>query len=105
MSKRNVHYYIQRGLLRPETNAGNGYYEFSQEDCQRLQIIRALRNAGFSIAQIRAILVTPSTSVYYLNQKLKQLKATIAHTSKSSTASAIFSGSFRFTRQSGSWGR
>lgn len=79
VSKRNIHYYIQEGLLLPETDPASGYYEFSEEDCDRLRIIRALRNADFSIAQIRALLEKPTTAVYYLNLRLKQLKAQQAH--------------------------
>ena len=82
VSKRNIHYYIQEGLLLPETDPGSGYYEFTQEDCDRLRIIRSLRNADFSLAQIRAVLDKPSTAVYYLNLRLKQLKTQQAHLEK-----------------------
>ena len=79
ITKRNVHYYIKEGLLVPRKELGNGYYEFSQEDCDRLQMIRSLRNAGFSILQIRSILSKPSTSGYYINLRLKELKSEIEH--------------------------
>ena len=79
MPKRTVHFYIQEGLLCPKMNHDNGYYDFTEEDCRRLLMIRDLRNADFSIAQIRALLDAPSTSVYYLNQKLKQLQTDIEH--------------------------
>lgn len=79
MSKRNVHFYIKEGLLNPVQDPGNGYFEFSQEDADRLCMIRSLRNAGFSIPQIRSLLQTPSTSVYYMNLRLKQVRREIAH--------------------------
>ena len=73
ISKRNVHFYIKEGLIEPAQDPENGYYEFSGEDCSRLAAIRSLRDAGFSISQIRSLLQAPSTAVYYLNQRLKQL--------------------------------
>jgi DNA-binding transcriptional MerR regulator len=56
ITKRNIHYYVKEGLLVPRKELGNGYYEFSEEDCDRLLMIRSLRNAGFSILQIRSVL-------------------------------------------------
>lgn len=79
ISKRNIHYYIKENLLCPRQDRGNGYYEFSEEDRRRLEMVRLLRNAGFSISQIRSILNKPSTAGYYLNLRLKQLKSEIEH--------------------------
>ena len=79
MSKRNVHFYIKEGLLDPGQDPSNGYFEFSQEDAGRLVMIRSLRNAGFSIPQIRALLQTPATSGYYMNLRLKQVRREIRH--------------------------
>lgn len=74
ISKRNIHYYVQQGLLHPTADDQNGYYDFTEQDCRRLLTIRALRNGDFSIAQIRAMLDAPSTSVYYLNLRLSRLR-------------------------------
>ena len=79
ITKRNIHYYIKEGLLVPRKELGNGYYEFSDDDCDRLLMIRSLRNAGFSLLQIRSILKKPSTSGYYINLRLKELKSEIEH--------------------------
>lgn len=79
MSKRTVHFYIKEGLLDPVQDPGNGYFEFSQEDAGRIGMIRSMRDAGFSIPQIRSLLQTPSTSVYYMNLRLKQVRREIAH--------------------------
>ena len=79
ITKRNIHYYVKEGLLVPRKELGNGYYEFSDDDCDRLLMIRSLRNAGFSILQIRSILKKPSTSGYYINLRLKELKSEIEH--------------------------
>lgn len=78
ISKRNIHYYIKEGLLKPGQDDTNGYYDFSESDCSRLMMIRALRHAGFSIIQIRSLLNKPSTAGYYLNLRLRQLNDEIA---------------------------
>lgn len=86
ITKRNIHYYVKEGLLVPRKELGNGYYEFSEEDCDRLLMIRSLRNAGFSILQIRSVLKKPSTSGYYINLRLKELKSEIEHANATITA-------------------
>lgn len=74
ISRRNIHFYIKEGLLTPATNLENGYYDFSEEDCQRLLFIKHMRNARMSIQAIHSILSYPVTASYYLNQKIKKLK-------------------------------
>ena len=79
ISKRNIHYYINEGLLNPRQDPDNGYYDFSEDDLRKLLMIRSLRGADFSLGHIRAILQQPSTAVYYLNLQLKDIRAKIAH--------------------------
>ena len=43
VSRRTIHFYIQKGLLRPKTDESNGYYDFSPQDGQRLILLRLLR--------------------------------------------------------------
>ena len=86
ISRRNIHFYIKEELLCPAQNPENGYYEFSEEDCKRLLFVRELRNAGFSLAQIRALLKKPSTAVYYLNLRLRDLKKKIRQAEKTAAA-------------------
>lgn len=79
ISRRNIHFYIQEGLLAPSVNPGNGYYAFSEEDCRRLLFIRQMRNAGMSIQAIQAILTDPVTAEFYVNQQIKKLKKEQRH--------------------------
>ncbi len=79
LSKRNIHYYISENLLSPRQDPINGYYNFSEEDYIALLTIQRLRMADFSIEQIRAIIQNPQTSVYYINQHLKQLRKKITY--------------------------
>lgn len=74
LTKRNIHFYIKEGLIFPAARPNNGYYDFSDDDCRRLTIIRELRNADFSIPIIRSILNNPATAGYYLQRHAKQLK-------------------------------
>lgn len=82
MSKRNVHYYIKEGLLSPRQDQVNGYYEFSENDVCCLMMIRSLRDAGFSIIHIRSVLQSPTTAVYYMNLRLKQVRSEITRLKK-----------------------
>lgn len=78
LSKRNIHYYISENLLSPKQDP-NGYYNFTDQDYIALLTIQRLRMADFSIEQIRAIIQNPPTSVYYINQHLKQLRKKIQY--------------------------
>ena len=79
VSKRNIHFYIKEGLLLPEVSQNNGYYSFSESDCERLATIRALREIGFPLVSVRAMLENPSTMGYYLTQHQRRLRQDIAH--------------------------
>ena len=79
ISKRNIHFYIKEGLLTPATNPENGYYDFSEEDCQKLLFIKQMRNAGMSIQTILSILTYPVTADFYLNQHIRKLKKEQRH--------------------------
>lgn len=73
LSKRTVHFYIKEKLITPTVNPENGYFIFSEEDCQRLQLIHEFRNAGLSISVIRSLLNKPVTAGYYLNIHVREL--------------------------------
>ncbi len=49
-------YYESIGLMPPPMRSGGNYRCYSEADAQRLTRIRAYRNAGLSLADIRAIL-------------------------------------------------
>ena len=66
LSRRTIHYYIDQKLIIPTVNEGNGYHDFTEEDVQKLFIIRKLRKAGLSLADIRAILRKPRTTPSFM---------------------------------------
>lgn len=73
LSKRTIHFYIKEKLITPAVNPENGYFIFSEEDCQKLQLIHEFRNAGLSISVIRSLLDKPVTAGYYLNIHIREL--------------------------------
>lgn len=82
ISKRNIHFYIKEGLLDPESDSNNGYYNFTETDCHKLILIRRLRDLGIPLSVIRSILHTPGASGYYLRIQSNHLKNEIEHQQK-----------------------
>ena len=82
LSRRTIHYYIDQKLIIPPVNEGNGYHDFTEEDVQKLFIIRKLREAGLSLADIRAILRKPRTTPFYLHKQMNELQTQMLTTQK-----------------------
>ena len=55
VSRRNIRFYEQKGLLKPDRNAENDYREYSDEDIHTLKLIRALRMVDMPIEQIQDV--------------------------------------------------
>lgn len=84
VSKRNIRYYEQEGLIRPVRNAQNDYREYSPEDIEALKLIRALRMVDMPLEQIRAVLnggapirEAAAAQKEKLRQRVQQLEAAI----------------------------
>lgn len=56
VTKKNIRFYEEEGLLTPRRNAGNGYREYSAEDVARLRRIKLLRKLDVPLAGIREML-------------------------------------------------
>lgn len=56
VSRRNIRYYEQAGLIRPVRNPENDYREYSPEDIAALKLIRALRMVDMPLEQVKAVL-------------------------------------------------
>lgn len=56
ITKKNIRFYEEKGLLSPQRNAENGYREYSEKDVQVLQQIKLLRKLGVPIEEIRQML-------------------------------------------------
>lgn len=52
ISKKNIRFYEEKGLLNPKRNTENGYREYSEEDVETLQKIKLLRQLSVPIEEI-----------------------------------------------------
>lgn len=55
ITKKNIRFYEQEGLISPKRNPENSYREYSEEDVQILKQIRLFRRLGVPICEIRKI--------------------------------------------------
>lgn len=53
ITKKNIRFYEEQGLLSPSRNAENGYRDYGEEEVRRLQRIKLLRKLGVPIEEIR----------------------------------------------------
>lgn len=60
LTRKAIRYYEQQGLISPEIEAASSYREYSHTVVEQLAWIASLRNAGFSIADIREIIHCPA---------------------------------------------
>ena len=55
ISKKNIRFYEEEGLLHPSREEGNSYRSYSDDDVRTLQIIKLLRRLGVPIEEIRRV--------------------------------------------------
>ncbi len=60
VSVRTLHHYDAIAALSPSRNPENGYREYSDNDMDKLQQILFFKECGFSLAQIKVLLSSPS---------------------------------------------
>ena len=53
ITKKNIRFYEQEGLLAPRRNAENGYREYSQTEVEQLKQIKLMRKLGLPLEEIR----------------------------------------------------
>ncbi len=53
ISKKNIRFYEEQGLLSPQRNRENGYREYSMEDLEQIKKIKLLRKLCIPIEEIR----------------------------------------------------
>jgi DNA-binding transcriptional MerR regulator len=78
VSVRRIRFYSDKGLLPPMARTSKGYRVYSEADLARLDLIRALREAGVSMEAIRKILSRRLTLTEVLQMRLGTLEAEIA---------------------------
>jgi len=55
ITKKNIRFYEEEGLLNPERNPENGYREYTMKDVRRLERIKLLRKLSVPIEDIRLL--------------------------------------------------
>lgn len=56
ISRRNIRFYEEQGMIHPERNRENDYREYSDGDIRTLKLIRALRMVDMPLEQIRQVI-------------------------------------------------
>lgn len=84
VSRRNIRFYEQKGLLKPVRNRDNDYREYSEADVETLKLIRVLRMVDMPIEQIRNVVkeeipLTVAVSAHRnkLKTKMKELETAL----------------------------
>lgn len=55
ITKKNIRFYEQQGLLKPSRNLNNGYRDYSPDDVLMLRQIKLLRKLGIPIEEIKKL--------------------------------------------------
>ena len=74
MSKKNIRFYEEQGLLSPQRNKENGYREYDEADVERLARIKFLRKLGVPLEEIRMLQDGRSTVSDSMQRHLISLK-------------------------------
>ena len=53
ITKKNIRFYEEQGLLTPRRNSENGYRDYGEAEVQQLRRIKLLRKLGFPLEEIR----------------------------------------------------
>ena len=72
VTKKNIRFYEEEGLITPGREPGNGYRSYSQTDVERLRRIKLLRKLDVPLAEIREMLEGQSTLAEGMNRQLER---------------------------------
>ena len=75
VSKQNIRFYEKEGLIKPVRNSENGYREFSDEDVDRVKLIKMFRKLDFSLSKIQGLLEGQLDLAETVEEHAKELEA------------------------------
>ena len=75
ISEQNIRYYEKQGLILPGRNRENAYREYSDEDINRLKLIRLFRKLDMPITEIRKLLAGEVTLEKAVEQQIQHLQS------------------------------
>ena len=73
VTKKNIRFYEEEGLISPRREPGNGYRSYSQADVERLRRIKLLRKLDVPLAEIREMLEGRKTLAEGMALQLERL--------------------------------
>lgn len=86
VTKKNIRFYEEEGLISPSREPGNGYRSYSQADVERLRRIKLLRKLDVPLAEIREMLEGQRTLAEGMSQQLERLRSRRATWKKQSVS-------------------
>lgn len=73
VTKKNIRFYEEEGLISPRREPGNGYRSYSEADIERLRRIKLLRKLDVPLAEIRQMLEGECTLAEGMSRQLERL--------------------------------
>ena len=73
VTKKNIRFYEEEGLISPRREPGNGYRSYSAVDVERLRRIKLLRKLDVPLAEIRQMLEGECTLADGMTRQLERL--------------------------------
>ena len=74
VTKKNIRFYEEQGLLSPRRNSENGYREYGEAEIETLRRIKLMRKLGVPIPEIRQMLSGSHTVGYGMRRHLVTLE-------------------------------
>ena len=74
ITKKNIRFYEEQGLLSPGRNRENGYRDYNEEDAKKLEQIKLFRKLGLPLEEIRMMQAGRSTVADSMKRHLVTLK-------------------------------
>jgi DNA-binding transcriptional MerR regulator len=78
ISVKTLRFYADEGIVPPSGRSESGYRLYSDTDVTRLELVRALRDAGLGLKEVRAVLARDMTLADALRLRLGAVEAHIA---------------------------
>ena len=75
VTKKNIRFYEEEGLITPGREPGNGYRSYTQADVERLRRIKLLRKLDVPLADIRAMLEGECSLSDGMSRQLERLRS------------------------------
>lgn len=88
VSKRNIRFYENEGLLTPERDGDNGYRQYSESDIWRIKVIKMLRMLDMPLDEIKDVLEEEQT----LEQAVSSQKERLEKQASELQAAILFCG-------------